>query len=293
MQAWKSHPQGRSVNAEALIRKFPVSRSAKLDWIPVHGRPLKGLRVLDLTRVLAGPVATRFLAAFGADVLRIDPPEWEEPAVIPDVTLGKRCARLDLHNATMRKKFEHLISRAHVMIHDYRPGALDNLGFDLDTRQRVSPALIDVSLNAYGWTGPWKARRGFDSLLQMSTGIADIGMRQYEKDRPVPLPVQALDHATGYLMTAAAIRGITQRLLTGEGAEIKVSLARTAKLLIDATLTNSGEPIKSSVESDFSVDIEKSAFGSMHRLRPPINITDVPMHWDRPATRLGSSTPEW
>lgn len=160
-------------------------------------RPLAGIKVLDFTRVLAGPVATRFLAGLGADVLRIDPPEWDEPGVVPDVILGKRCARLDLHTAEDRRVFEALLARADIVVHGYRPGAMARLGYDEGERRTINPGLVDVSLCAYGWTGPWAGRRGFDSLVQMSIGIAEAGMRWQQAERPVPLPVQALDHATG------------------------------------------------------------------------------------------------
>jgi hypothetical protein len=134
--------------------------------------------------VLADPVASRFLAAYGANVLRIDPPGWEEPGVVPEVTLGKRCARLDLRRAEDRATFEALLSEADILLHGYRPSALDRLGFDSGTRCGLSPGLIAVCLCAYGWSGPWAARRGFDSLVQMSTGIADAGMRWRNADKP-------------------------------------------------------------------------------------------------------------
>jgi crotonobetainyl-CoA:carnitine CoA-transferase CaiB-like acyl-CoA transferase len=170
---WAVHDQGRAVASEPLAHRSMGNSAQFKDWSVTRERPLKGLRVLDLTRVLAGPVATRFLAAFGADVLRIDPLDWDEPALVQEVTLGKRCARLHLHSVEDRKMFEELLSKAHVLVHGYRPTVLDRLGFDAATRCALSPGLIDVSLDAYGWTGPWAARRGFDSLVQMSSGIAD------------------------------------------------------------------------------------------------------------------------
>jgi crotonobetainyl-CoA:carnitine CoA-transferase CaiB-like acyl-CoA transferase len=171
--------------------------------------------VLDLTRVLAGPVATRFLAGYGADVLRIDPPGWNEPGVIPEVTLGKRCARLDLTQAADRATFETLLAEADVLVHGYRPAALERLGYSEAYRRQRNPSLIDVALDAYGWTGPLAGRRGFDSLVQMSCGIADHGMRRQGAGKPVPLPVQALDHATGYLIAAAVVRALIARLSDG------------------------------------------------------------------------------
>src|SRR6202035_3583629 len=115
-----------------------------------------------------------------------------------EVTLGKRGARLDLEDGASRERFEALLSQADILLHGYRPGALDRLGYDPVARRSISPGLIDVSLSAYGWSGPWATRRGFDSLVQMSAGIAEAGMRWMRAERPVPLPVQALDHTTGY-----------------------------------------------------------------------------------------------
>ncbi len=167
---WAGHPQGRAVAPEPLVYLAATQPAGAPNWALDPARPLDGLRILDLTRVLAGPVATRCMAGFGAHVLRIDPPDWDEPALVPDVTLGKKCARLDLR--VTADVFDHLLSRADVLVHGYRPGALDKLGYPASFRQSLSPGLIDVSLDAYGWRGPWAGRRGFDSLVQMSTGIA-------------------------------------------------------------------------------------------------------------------------
>jgi crotonobetainyl-CoA:carnitine CoA-transferase CaiB-like acyl-CoA transferase len=254
-------------------------------------RPLKGLHVLDLTRVLAGPVASRLLAGYGADVLRIDPPDWDEPGVVPEVTLGKRCARLDLHKPSDRIIFERLLSKADVLLHGYRPGALDSLGYDPQTRRKLSPGLIDVSLDAYGWSGPWAGRRGFDSLVQMSTGIADGGMKRARADKPVPLPVQAIDHATGYLMAATTIRGITQRIRRGNGSVARLSLARTAKLVIDHPADREEAPLAPELTSDKSPEIELTDWGKAQRIIPPIQIAGVPMQWDLPARNLGRDEP--
>ena len=290
---WADHPQGRAVAGEPLAHRRLHDSAPLKNWNIAPERPLKGLRVLDLTRVLAGPVATRFLACFGADVLRIDPPNWDEPAVVQEVTLGKRCARLDLHHINDRKIFKELLSQAHVLVHGYRPTALDRLGLDAATRRAIAPGLVDVSLDAYGWTGPWATRRGFDSRVQMSSGIADAGMHWREADAPVPLPVQALDHATGYLMATLVLRGVTQRLRNGRGSEARVSLARTAKLLMEASATPEPAELAPETDADHSPMIEKTPWGDARRIRPPLHIEGAPMSWDYPATRLGSDEPRW
>jgi CoA-transferase family III len=290
---WMNHPQGRAVAAEPLAHIVATGRAAPSAWIPRPSRPLAGLRVLDLTRVLAGPVATRFLAGYGAEVLRIDPPDWDEPGVIPEVTLGKRCARLDLKDGAGRERFEALLSQADVLLHGYRPGALDRLGYDPATRRSISPGLIDVSLSAYGWSGPWATRRGFDSLVQMSAGIAETGMHWRQSDRPVPLPVQALDHATGYFMAATAIRAVTRRLEQGLGTEARLSLARTAQLLTEGGPGDPSSPLLPEAGADLSPLVERTDWGDARRLVPPAAVAGASVHWACPARKLGSAVAVW
>jgi crotonobetainyl-CoA:carnitine CoA-transferase CaiB-like acyl-CoA transferase len=161
LTAWTHHPQGRAVALEPLVALEMVTpvddhlpRNIAGRWSPDPARPLRGLRVLDLTRVLAGPVATRLLAGFGAEVLRIDPPDWDEPGTVPEVAVGKRCARLDARTLEGRAQLHALLASADVLVHGYRPGALDRLGLGAEERHRVRPGLIEASLDAYGWTGP-------------------------------------------------------------------------------------------------------------------------------------------
>lgn len=304
---WREHPQGRAVAAEPLLHRTdapvgpasagkgsPASSRTRPEWIVPRERPLHGIRVLDLTRILAGPVATRFLAGFGADVLRIDPPDWDEPGTVPEVVLGKRCARLDLRNPADRAVLEGLISEADVLIHGYRADALARLGLGAERRRALNPGLVDVSLNAYGWSGPWRERRGFDSLVQMSCGIADAGRVAAGSDRPVPLPVQALDHATGYLMAAAAVRGLTERRINGQGVQIQASLARTALSLMSfIPIEAQPSALQPLNPRDYSHDIEDTAWGPALRLKPAGQIDGTPTHWDLPASTLGSVDARW
>lgn len=221
------------------------------------------------------------------------PAKLGEPGVVPEVSLGKRCARLDLRSSADRAIWLELLRGADVLVHGFRADALENLGLDARTRRDIRPGLVDVSLNAYGWSGPWRNRRGFDSLVQMSAGIADSGMTLLGKDRPAPLPVQALDHATGYLMAAAVVCGLTQRIGTGRGFEARASLARTAHLLVSEPVGPATGRLTRAEDDDWSESIEATHFGPARRLRPPLTIGDAPMHWDRPAVQLGSSAPAW
>ncbi|WP_296561253.1 CoA transferase [Pigmentiphaga sp.] len=292
-EAWAAHPQGAAVSGEPLLWRKPAHAAEAPAWALAPDRPLRGVRVLDLTRIIAGPVATRFLAGYGAEILRLDPPGWDEPVAAPELTLGKRCGRIDLRSTEGRRLFRQLLRDADVLVHGYRSDALGALGFDAEQRRRINPGLVDVSLDAYGWTGPWKARRGFDSLVQMSCGIADAGMRALGRARPTPLPVQALDHATGYLLATAAIRGLTERVRTGCGGEARASLARTAALLVQGMEQTDTAPLVPETRDDCTMPSETTAWGRARRVKTPLAVTGAPMAWDIPAGPLGASPASW
>ena len=290
---WQAHPQGKAIATEPLITWGDLTHGKTQFNLESIARPLAGLKVLDLTRVLAGPVASRTLAGFGANVLRIDPPWWDEPFVVPDITLGKRCASLNLDQASDRARFERLLATADVLIHGYRPGALENLSYGSEVRRRLSDNLIEVSLDAYGWTGPWSDRRGFDSLVQMSCGIAEAGMRWANSDKPTPLPVQALDHATGYLMAAAVIKAINQAI-NGKGVgKARLSLASTAELLMGYAQADVDLLVSEVNQRDFIRQVEITPWGKANRLKSPLRITDVSIGWELAANNLGTSPASW
>lgn len=295
---WLAHPQGQAVAQEPLVN-WTDPRPVCLRHRPeaTAARPLAGLRVLDLTRVLAGPIATRTLAGFGAEVLRIDPPGWDEPGVIQDISLGKSMACLDLKDDADRHRLEQLMAWADVLVHGYRPGALDGLGFTQDRRTHLAPNHIEICLDAYGWTGPWAGRRGFDSLIQMSAGIAHEGARWAGTDQPTPLPVQALDHATGYMMAAAALNALSTAASTQQAATARLSLARMAEQLaqmprrLDAS--GDGPVITAAQPADYQPQIENSSWGPGLPLRPAVQVGTTQMHWECPAQACGSATARW
>jgi hypothetical protein len=216
---WAASPQGQAVMPE------PMRVVAGDRPLPAPGAlPASGIRVLDLTRVIAGPVGTRYLAALGADVLRIDPPAIPElPLQVADGTPGKRLVERDLRIDPLRADE---LDAVDVLVHGYRPGALAALGITSDGLAEEHPHLTVVQLSAWGTRGSWGARRGFDSVVQAAVGIADALRGQ--DGAPGALPVQALDHATGYRIAAAVLRGLAGRA-RGEGAEhAQLALAQTA-----------------------------------------------------------------
>ncbi|MCA5894513.1 CoA transferase [Isoptericola sp. NEAU-Y5] len=190
------------------------------------GAVLAGVRVLDLTRVVAGPVATRALAQLGADVLRVDPPvpaeiRWQHL----DTGQGKRSALLDLHEPGDHERAQALLDEADVLVTGYRPGALDRFGL------RVPPGAVHARVSAWGDDGPLAHRRGFDSIVQAASGIALV--ESQDGAAPGALPAQALDHATGYLLAAAVVDALAARERDGLGREVSAALARTGAWLLD------------------------------------------------------------
>ncbi|WP_280338349.1 CoA transferase [Nocardia neocaledoniensis] len=235
---WAASPQGIAAAAGPLVAialsdgagqslgpaSSPESRGGAVHPGATVAQPLRGLRVLDLTRVLAGPVATRTLALLGADVLRVDPPhlpeiEWQ----FQDTCQGKRSTLLDLRADP--EVFAALLAEADVLVTGYRPGA----SATADLRAAEHAGLIHARVSAWGETGPWGARRGFDSIVQAASGIALI---EGGPDRPGALPAQALDHGSGYLLAAGVLDALRDRLADGRGREVRVSLARTGAWLL-------------------------------------------------------------
>ncbi|WP_420121936.1 CoA transferase [Nakamurella sp.] len=277
--AWKA-----AVAPEATaVDLAPVARLT----LPPAASPYAGVRVLDLTRVIAGPVATRYLAAYGADVLRIDPPHFPEvPALLPEVTPGKRCAFLDL--TTERARFLDLVRQAHVLVCGLRAGALERLGLPAAALRAINPGLVIARLNAYGWAGPWTGRRGFDSLVQMSCGIAYVD----DHSPPSPLPVQALDHATGHLLAGWIGRALAEQLRTGHPADIRTSLVATAGALIarerPAQLgAGPGGEVGTIEWPDSVFETMPTVWGPARRVRVPGTIAGVTPRWSVPAGPLG------
>jgi len=291
-EEWAAHPQAAAVAAEPLVDELIDRGERPSPWRPLAERPLAGIRVLDMTRVLAGPMATRFLAGYGAEVLRIDPPGYDEPRGAVLVTLGKRCARVDASTAEGRATLLGLLGDCDVFVHGYRDGVLERLGLGPEERRRARPGLVEATLTAYGWTGPWRDRRGFDTLVEMAVGMAIENQRWSGGDGPELLPVQALDHGTGHLLAAAAIRGLCRRLRTGAGSTWRCALTRTAAHLMAASADPDDGP-----DGVAGVPWEERPVatprGPAYRRRPAIELAGAPQYWDRPGEPFGAAMPVW
>ncbi|MGM0353385.1 CoA transferase [Streptomyces sp. ECR3] len=296
---WAAHEQGRALRARPLVERERLDDAPARAPLPLPETPLlpmAGLRVLDLTRVIAGPVSTRALALLGADVLRIDSPRLPEiPDQHLDMDFGKRSTTLDLTAPGDRAAFEDLLASADVLVTGYRPGALDRLGLSAPALAERRPGLVVAQLSAWGAYGPWGGRRGFDSLVQVATGIA---VTEGTADRrPGALPAHALDHGTGYLMAAAVLRSLTDQTERGGSRLLRFALARTA-----AWLTGDGTPAGGTVAASPAPPYEDaspwlaetdSGAGRLRYALPPVRFAGSPTTWDRPPRTWGADAARW
>jgi hypothetical protein len=280
--AWAAHPQGRLLAGAdptiGLVAREEGPSCAPPAPPPPGGLPCAGLRVLDLTRVIAGPVGTRMLAALGADVLRVDPPARPElPPLVLDGGLGKRRAAVDLASPAGAAWLERELVRADVVVDGFRPGALARRGLDPDALAERHPHVVHVSLSAWGEDGPWGARRGFDSLVQAATGVAVAVRPPGGSEPPGALPVQALDHATGHLLAAAALRALTGRAIAGRAGRARLALAATAEALLAAG-PRAAAPEREVDAGPYLTTLEHPA-GRLTVVRPPGALDGRALAW--------------
>lgn len=274
---WLAHQQGQALAVAPLVEFTEIGPAPVRPLRPsTSDRALGGVRVLELTHVIAGPVAGRVLSAHGADVLHIGAAHLPTvPTLSMDTGFGKRSAHLDLRTASGRDRLWELIAEADVFVQSYRPGALAGLGFPAEKLAQANPGIVQVELDAYGWQGPWAGRRGFDSLVQMATGIAAEGAGSASGE-PRPLPAQALDHATGWLAAAAAMTGLRRRALDGASLRARLSLARTGRWLDELGRTGAD-----AAEPDVTDLLEEtdSGFGTLTHVRVPGTLPGAAPYW--------------
>nr|WBO77152.1 CoA transferase [Streptomyces sp. SBE_14.2] len=292
-EEWAAHPQAAEVARRPLVERerLDTARARALPPLPPPPAPLlpaAGVRVLDLTRVLAGPVATRTLALLGADVLRVDPPGIPElPDQHADTGFGKRSATLDLTRD--RAAFEELLREADVVVTGYRPGALDRFGLGPEALVERRPGLIVGQLSAWGAYGPWGGRRGFDSLVQAATGVS---LLEGSPEQPGALPAQALDHGTGYLLAAEILRALTERLTEGHGRVVRLALARTARWLTHEIEAGAADGPAYEGPGPWLAETD-SALGRLRYARSPVSFAGGPVDWSRPPGVWGSDPARW
>jgi crotonobetainyl-CoA:carnitine CoA-transferase CaiB-like acyl-CoA transferase len=292
---WSEMPQAKALAALPVIEIEKIGEAAPKPW-PGGNRPLSGLRVLDLSRVIAGPVAGRALAAHGADVLLVSGPDLPAiPWLTIDTGRGKLTSFIELKSEEGKARLRELLAQADIFSQGYRPRALADLGFSPQDAARINPGIIFVSLSAYGHVGPWAGRRGFDSLVQTTTGFNHAEGQAAGIDGPKELPAQILDHASGYLMAFGAMMAKARQAREGGSWHVQVSLAQTGRWIWNLGSVPDGlkaEDLKTEAIEPF-VEQAPSGFGSLRAIRHAAQLSRTPAFWSRPSMPLGSHPPQW
>lgn len=291
---WDRHPQAAAI---ATLPLFTLEKIGEADPVPLgtisdRQRPLEGIRVLDLTRILAGPVCGRTLAAYGADVMLVNSPTLPNIDAIADTSRGKRSALVDLTTEEGREQLVRLTRNANLFVQGYRPGGLAQLGFSPEEAARLNPGIVYISLSAYGHTGPWSARRGFDSLVQTATGFNVAEGEAAASATPRALPVQILDFASGFLMAFAGLAALRKQQVEGGSWHVRVSLAQTGHWLrslgrLEDNL-DQGRP-------DLAAHAERytSGYGELMAMPHAAQFSRTPAKWTRAANPPGTDAPAW
>ena len=300
MEEWARHPQAAAVASLPLIEIEKIGDSQP-EPLPEGSRPLSGIRVLDLTRVLAGPTCARTLAEHGADVMKITAPHLPSiPAQEYDTGHGKLSAHLDLRQDSDLATMRELVRQADVFSQGYRPGTLAKRGLSPEDLAAIRPGIVYISLSAFGRLGPWSSRRGFDTVVQTVSGITARQGKLFPGTEPGPqfYPVSAIDYLTGYLMAFGSMVALGRRVREGGSWLVRLSLAQTGRWLVNRGQVTEDE--LRDVPDDF-IDEEITRWttlsevpgGSLGHLAPVLQLSETKPRWERPSAPLGFHDPVW
>jgi crotonobetainyl-CoA:carnitine CoA-transferase CaiB-like acyl-CoA transferase len=295
-EEWLAHPQGEYLSERPVVE---ISRSgdALPEPLPAGDRPLSGIRVLDLTRILAGPIAGRTLAEHGADVLMVTADGLPQiPEHVRDTGHGKRSTYLDLKTEEGARRLAELVRTADVVLDGYRPGRIGALGFDLDTLFALRPGLVHLKVTCYGAGGPFADRAGWDQVAQAVTGICEEEGRLTGAGRPRLMAPPACDYNTGYLGAYGVLLALGRRAREGGSYSVDVSLCQTAMYIQRQGLLSSFDqgPGRLSPEGfERRAVVASSTYGTLKTLGPVLDLSETPGAWVRTTPRLGADEPVW
>ncbi len=288
---WLKHPHGQSLKEKPIVEIIKIADSDP-EPFPEGDRPLSGIRALDLTRILAGPIAARTLAEHGADVLMVaaeNLPQIKEHVM--DTNHGKRSCYLDLKAAEDNTQLKELVRGGYVFSQGYRPGILSGLGFSPEDLAEICPGIVYLSISCFGADGPFSHRAGWEQIAQTVTGICKEG----DFDRPALLPAAACDYTTGYLGAYGVLLALARRAREGGSYHVRVSLCQSGMFIYRQGMTEFVEPDMDLSEAELdALRIEsKPAHGPLRHLGPVLHLSETQPHWSRPTPVLGGDAPEW
>jgi crotonobetainyl-CoA:carnitine CoA-transferase CaiB-like acyl-CoA transferase len=285
---WRRHPQGELVRSWPTVVQRRRDTSASTRWAPSPTRPLEGLRVLDLTRVLAGPTCGRTLAAFGADVLHVRGPNVPVvPAFVVDTGHGKRQAHADFTDPDQLAVLRDVALDADVVVQGYRPGVVARHGLDEDSLRGDGFRGVFASVSAFGHEGPWSERAGWEQLAQSASGLC---LDPLGDERPVMLPCAATDYTTGFAMAAGVMEALDAALADGRSRRVDGSLCQTAAWILRVGCLDEG-----ATPSGVAPELQRSetGFGVVEHLGPCVEVDGLDVGWVHPPTPLGAGRLSW
>ena len=292
---WLAESHGKILLKKPVVEIIKIG-SSEPEPIPIGNRPLSGIKVLDLTRILAGPIAARTLAEHGADVLMVTAKNLPQVyAYVADTSHGKRSCFINIKKNGGSKQLRDLVQRADVFSQGYRPGAMDKLGFGPKDLSQIRPGLIYLSINCYGFDGPFSDRGGWEQVAQIMTGLTTEEAVSTQNKPPRLLPAAANDYITGYLGAYGALLALARRAKEGGSYHVRVSLCQTAMMLYRNGKTKSGMvPAQLSVKEieDLST-FSETHLGKLKHLAPVLDLSETPPYWELPAPKLGIHSGEW
>jgi crotonobetainyl-CoA:carnitine CoA-transferase CaiB-like acyl-CoA transferase len=292
---WLAHPHGRVLASKPIVEITKIGESDP-EPLPTDGRPLSGIRVLDLTRILAGPMAARTLAEHGAEVLMVTAERLPQiPEHVLDTNHGKRSCFLDLAQSEDASRLKTLVKGADVFSQGYRPGMISKLGFGPELLAALRPGIIYASINCYGADGPFSHRGGWEQVAQTMTGLCHEGRTAARPDGPALLPAAACDYTTGYLAAYGILLALAKRARDGGSYHVRVSLCQSGMFIYrQGKLAFPGLDLDLSAAEIDVIRIESQPkSGPLRHLGPILKLSETPPRWSRPTPQLGGDTPEW
>jgi crotonobetainyl-CoA:carnitine CoA-transferase CaiB-like acyl-CoA transferase len=294
-EEWLQEPHGKILAAKPVVEIIKIGDSEP-EPMPAGDRPLSGIKALDLTRILAGPITGRTLAEHGADVLMVSAPHLPQVwSYVADTSHGKRSCYLDLRDESEKQTLLDLVKTADVFSQGYRPDKINQMGLGPEALAEIRPGLVYVSINCYGADGPFSHRGGWEQIAQIMTGIAAEGVQSSSGYKPKTLPAAANDYITGYLGAYGTLLALARRAREGGSYHVRVSLCQTGMMIYDQGKVGTlPENLNLGMSDVDSLCMESdSHLGRIKHLAPVLSLSETRPYWALPTPKMGSNDPRW
>lgn len=294
-EEWLQEPHGKILATKPVVEIIKIGDSEP-EPMPAGDRPLSGIKALDLTRILAGPITGRTLAEHGADVLMVSAPHLPQVwSYVADTSHGKRSCYLDLRDESEKQTLLDLVKTADVFSQGYRPDKINQMGLGPEALAEIRPGLVYVSINCYGADGPFSHRGGWEQIAQIMTGVAAEGVQTSSGYKPKTLPAAANDYITGYLGAYGTLLALARRAREGGSYHVRVSLCQTGMMIYDQGKVSAlPENLNLGISDVDLLCMESdSHLGRIKHLAPILSLSETRPYWALPTPKMGSNDPRW